>query len=149
MSTKITVDGLEATQKLAEMIKESPHCHQLRVVMLNGITFAGFNIVDIKALSQQTELPVIAVTDRKPNLREVHAALEHLPNCEERWNAILNAGEFFSVPMRGGKQQICVETAGITRERAVEVLHMSALHSKVPEALRVAHLIASGISLSS
>ncbi len=51
MHTKVSIDGLDATQKLADMINGSPHRHQLRLVMLNGVTLAGFNIVDINKLS--------------------------------------------------------------------------------------------------
>jgi endonuclease V-like protein UPF0215 family len=146
MSTSVAVDGLDATGQIAEMVKASPHFKQLRVVMLNGVTLAGFNVVDIKALNKQTGLPVVVVTDKKPNLAEVHAALKHLPDSEERWNAILNAGEIFSVVTRGKSQRIYAETAGIARELAVEVLRLSATHSKIPEVLRAAHLIASGVT---
>lgn len=37
MHTKIGIDGLDATDKLAAMINASPHKHQLRVIMLNGV----------------------------------------------------------------------------------------------------------------
>jgi uncharacterized protein len=147
MSTKITVDGLDATQNIADMITRSPHFWQLRVVMLNGVTFGGFNVVDIKALNEQTKLPVIAVTEKKPDLAKVHAALKHLPNCQERWSAIVNAGELFPMLSRVGKKRIYVELAGVSEEVAAEVLRLTATRSKIPEALRVAHLVASGISL--
>ena len=147
MSTQITVDGFDATAKISSMIRNSPHYKQLRVVMLNGITFGGFNVVDIKALNAETNLPVIAITTRKPDLTRVHLALKKLPNSEERWSAVVNAGEIFPVLTRGGKQRIYVEVMGITVESAVEVLRLTATRSKVPEALRVAHLVASGISL--
>ena len=147
MSTQITVDGVEATTKLASMIRDSQHYKQLRIVMLNGITLGGFNVVDIKALNAETGLPVVAVTSRKPDLTKVHSALKNLPNSEERWTAVLSAGQIFSVAMQGGKQKVYVEVAGVTMENAEEVLRLTARKSKIPEPLRVAHLIASGISL--
>jgi uncharacterized protein len=147
MSTQITVDGFDATAKISSMIKNSPHCKQLRVVMLNGITFGGFNVVDIKALNAETNLPVIAVTTREPDLTRVHLALKNLPYSEERWKAVVNAGEIFPVVTRGGQQRVYFEVAGIAVDSAVEVLRLTATRSKVPEALRVAHLVASGISL--
>ena len=147
MSTHIAVDGFDATAKISSMIKSSPHYGQLRVIMLNGITFAGFNVVDIKALNAETDLPVIAVTSRKPDLAQVHSALKNLPNSEERWRAILNAGDLFPVETRGGKQRVYVEVAGIAKEAAVEVLRLTSTRSRIPEPLRVAHLVASGISL--
>ena len=147
MSTQITVDGLDATAKISSMIRNSAHCKQLRVVMLNGITFGGFNVVDIKTINADTNLPVIAVTTREPDLTRVHLALKNLPHSEERWRAVVNAGEIFPVVTRGGTQRVYVEVAGIKVESAVEVLRETATRSKIPEALRVAHLVASGISL--
>ena len=61
------------------MINSSPHCKQLRLIMLNGITFAGFNVVDIKKLNLATKLPVIALTGDKPDLEAIHNALNNLP----------------------------------------------------------------------
>lgn len=146
MHTNIAVDGFDATEKISSMITNSPHYRQLRVIMLNGITFAGFNVVDIKALHAATGLPVIAVTREKPNLAEIRAALKHLPKCEERWSAVLNAGDLVEVATRRAKERIYVHVAGISAEDARKVLRLTSTRSNVPEALRVAHLIASGVS---
>jgi uncharacterized protein len=85
MHAYIAIDGIDSTEKIAAMINASPHCRQLRVVMLNGITFGGFNIVDIKRLNALTKLPVIVLTHDKPNFQSIHYALERLPQTEERW----------------------------------------------------------------
>ena len=55
MHTHVAIDGFDATEQIASMINSSPHCKQLRLVMLNGITFAGFNVVDIKRLNAVNE----------------------------------------------------------------------------------------------
>jgi endonuclease V-like protein UPF0215 family len=146
MHTKIAVDGFDATEKIASMVTASPHFRQLRVIMLNGITFAGFNVVDLKALNAETRLPVIAVTREKPNLAEIRQALRHLPKSEERWSAILNAGELVEVTTRHKKEKIYVHVAGILEEDARKILRLTSTRSNIPEALRVAHLIASGVS---
>ncbi|HDI11964.1 MAG TPA: DUF99 family protein, partial [Candidatus Bathyarchaeota archaeon] len=104
MRTEIEVDGLDATEKIASMIIESPHYKQLRIIMLSGITFAGFNVVDIKELYSRTELPVIALTRDLPKMEEIKQALENLPEKEKRWKAILNAGEIFEVQTREGEE---------------------------------------------
>jgi hypothetical protein len=148
MSTLIAVDGFDATENISKMIINSPHYRQLRVIMLNGITLGGFNVADIKALNAQTGLPVIAVTSKKPNLEEVHAALKNLPCSEERWAAVMNAGELFSITTRDDQRKIYVETAGISKPIAEQVLRLTSTRSRIPEPLRVAHLVASGISLN-
>ncbi|MGZ3798145.1 MAG: endonuclease dU, partial [Pseudobdellovibrionaceae bacterium] len=60
MHTSIAIDGFDATEQIGSMINSSRHCKQLRVIMLNGITFAGFNVVNVKRLNFATDLPVIA-----------------------------------------------------------------------------------------
>jgi endonuclease V-like protein UPF0215 family len=146
MHTKIMVDGFDATDKISSMITGSPHFRQLRVVMLDGVTFAGFNVVDINALNAATGLPVIAVTREKPNLTEIHEALQHLPRGEERWHVVLSAGEIVEVAAGRGKGRIYVHVAGVSVEDARRILRLTSTRSNVPEALRVAHLIASGVS---
>ena len=146
MHTKIRVDGTDATRKIASMVINSPHYKQLRIIMLDGITFAGFNVVDIKELNAKTNLPVITVTREKPNLEEIRRALENLPKREERWKALLNAGEPIEVPVRGGKEKIYMQAVGISLEDAIKILRLTSTRSNIPEALRVAHLIASGIT---
>ncbi|MEM3769606.1 MAG: DUF99 family protein [Candidatus Bathyarchaeia archaeon] len=146
MHTMVRVDGFEATRKIASMIQKSPHHKQLRVVMLNGVTIAGFNVVDIKKLNVATGLPVIAVTRNKPNFYQIHEALKKLPKSEERWKAILNAGELYEVLLNGGKSKIYMQMSGISEEDARRILQLTSTRSYMPEALRVAHLIASGLS---
>ncbi len=114
--------------------------------MLNGITFAGFNVVDVKVLNAETSLPVIAVTREKPNLAEIWEALQHLPKSGERWKAFLNAGEIFAVATRRETEKIHMHVAGISAEDAQRILRLTSTRSNIPEALRAAHLIASGIS---
>jgi hypothetical protein len=144
INTIIEIDGFDATEKIASMINRSPHCKQLRLVMLNGITFAGFNVVDIKRLNLTTKLPVIALTPKKPDLEAIRNALNNLPKSEERWKMILAAGTIHEV-CRGGKK-IYMELAGISEVDALEVVKLTSTRSSFPEPLRVAHLIASGIS---
>jgi endonuclease V-like protein UPF0215 family len=146
MHTKVEVDGFDATSKIASMILNSPHYKQLRVIMLNGITFAGFNVVDIRKLNMETKLPVIAVTREKPKFAEIRVALKNLPKSEERWKAMLNAGEMFEVPTRSESEKIHIQICGIFEEDARKILRLTSTRSSIPEALRVAHLIASGIS---
>lgn len=144
MHTHVAIDGFDATEHIASMITSSPHCKQLRLVMLNGITFAGFNVVDIKKLSLATKLPIIALTRDKPDLEAIRKALNNLPKSEERWKMILEAGEIYEVCCRGKK--IYMEIAGISLVDAREIVELTSIRSSFPEPLRVAHLIASGIS---
>jgi len=144
--TKIAIDGFDATDNIASMVTNSPHHKQLRVIMLNGVTFAGFNVVDIKMLNAETMLPVIAVTREKPDLVGIHEALKNLPESEARWKAVLNAGEIHEVRTRSEKEKVFMEVAGLDVDDARRIVRLTSTRSSIPEPLRVAHLVASGIS---
>jgi endonuclease V-like protein UPF0215 family len=146
LSTKVRVDGFDATDKVAAMIVDSPHFRQVRVVMLDGVTFGGFNVVDIKRLNAFTDLPVVVVTREKPDFRQVHAALKNLPRSAERWRAVQNAGRVFEVQTRSRDGRVYMEVCGIRESDARRILLLTSTRSSVPEALRAAHLIASGVS---
>jgi hypothetical protein len=144
MHTKIRIDGLDATEKIAEMINASPHRRQLRLVMLSGVTFAGFNVVNIKKLHADTGLPVLAVTQNKPDLDAIHDALKHLPQTEERWRIMQDAGEVTEVKNKGAA--LYVGLAGLSLADAQTILELTSTRGSYPEPLRVAHLVASGIT---
>jgi len=146
MRTEVEIDGMDATEKIASMIKGSPHYKQLRVVMLNGITLAGFNVVDIQRLFKEVDLPVITVTREKPNLDEIKTALQNLPEHEKRWQAVKNAGELSKVSTRNEEEAVYMQVAGISESDAEKILRKTSTRSNVPEALRVAHIIASGLA---
>jgi len=149
MRTEVTVDGVDATEKIAGMIKKSPHYQELRVVILDGITFAGFNVVvDINRLFEMVNLPVIAVARQKPDLEKIKKALTSLPECERRWQAIVSAGKIIEVQTRNTGETVYTQIAGVSQEDAEKILKSTSTRSNIPEALRVAHIIASGLTRS-
>lgn len=148
MRAEITIDGLDATEKIAAMIESSPYYRELRIVVLDGVTFAGFNVVDISKLSRRVDLPVISVARKKPDLEEIRSALKNLPDFEIRWRAMENAGKIFEVETRKGENPIYMHIAGILREDAEKIMKKTSTRSLIPEALRVAHIIASGLTRS-
>ena len=148
MRAEITIDGLDATEKIAAMIESSPYYRELRIVVLDGVTFAGFNVVDISKLSRRVELPVISVARKKPELEEIRSALKNLPDFEIRWRAMENAGKIFEVETRKGENPVYMHIAGILREDAKKIMKKTSTRSLIPEALRVAHIIASGLTRS-
>jgi len=148
MRTEVEIDGMDATEKIVSMITASPHYDQLRVVMLNGVTFAGFNMVDIKKLFERVRLPVITVTREKPDLDDIRRALRNLPEYENRLEAMENAGKLIEVHTRDAEQAVYVQIVGISEKDAEKILKSTSTRSNIPEALRVAHIIASGLTRS-
>ncbi len=147
LATKITVDGLDATQKLIEVVNKSSHKEQLRVIMLDGITFAGFNVMDVEEIYENTDLPVIVVMRNKPNFEKIRKALfKNFEDAEIRWRIIRRAGEVYKVAVRPAKY-IYIQIKGICLEDAINITRLSATRSLIPEPIRVAHIIARGVGL--
>jgi len=143
MRTEVEIDGRDSTDKIVEMVRSSTHYKQLRVIMVDSITVAGFNIVDLQRLHQETRLPVMAITREKPNEEEVKAALKNLPDWEERWRIIEKAGNINELQVR--RTKLYVHIVGMALEDAEEIVHVSSTRANFPEPLRVAHLLAQGL----
>jgi endonuclease V-like protein UPF0215 family len=144
LRTYVTVDGLDATEKLSKMINSSRHRQQLKVIMLDGITLGGFNIIDVKKLYSETKLPILIVNRKPPDLRSIKVALEkNFDDFEKRWKMILNAGKIKE--MKFEKFFVYYQNIGIDDDEAEEILSISIKHAQIPEPLRVAHLIATGV----
>lgn len=144
LTTFIEKDGLDSTTKIASMINKSRHKPQIKVIMLDGITLAGFNIIDLKKLFELTSKPIIAINRKKPSLKDVKKALKNFKDFKKRWEMIKNAGKIKLFTMK--KLKIYYQNFGIEDEEAEEVIRISCTHANFPEPLRIAHIIASGIS---
>jgi hypothetical protein len=114
--------------------------------MLDGVTFAGFNVVDTLKLHERTHLPVIAVTREQPDFTDIRAALENLPSTEERWKAIKDANKVVQVVTHPGEKAIFMQVSGLHVKVARRIVKNTATRSNIPEPLRVAHLVASGVT---
>lgn len=142
LSTVIKKDGTDATWKISRSILSSRHYDQLSLVMLNGISFGGLNIVDIKALHEKTKLPVIAVMRKKPDIEAFLKAMKRLDGYKKRGQAVRNAGAVYE------HQNLFYQSAGFSRSECGQIFKMTCTQSNIPEPLRAAHLIASGLSRS-
>lgn len=145
MRTEVEVDGRDSADKIVAMVRSSPHYKQLRVIMIDSITVAGFNIVDLQKLRQETRLPVIAITREKPNDEDVKAALKNLPDWEDRWRMIEEAGDLTEIRVR--RTKLYAHIVGISFEDAAEIVRVSSTRANFPEPLRVAHLLAQGLCI--
>jgi uncharacterized protein len=144
--TYIKKDGLDATERLAGMVLKTKHFGQIRAVMLNGITMGGFNVVDMDKLFESTGIPVISVMRKLPDMDSIRSALDNLSEPERRYELILKAGNAVEVSTSRG-EPVYAQFKGVDEATAVNLVKSSTIHSRIPEPIRVAHLIATGIVL--
>lgn len=147
LRSDITRDGLDATDVICNMIRESRHYGQIRVIMLDGITYGGFNVVDIEKLYKETLIPVIVIMRSYPDFKKIKSALKYLPDGEERWKIIERAGKIEKIAGVKEKNPIFIQKAGIGLESIEKIIRLTSIRSNIPEPLRVAHLVATGIIL--
>ncbi|MEM3402024.1 MAG: DUF99 family protein [Candidatus Hadarchaeales archaeon] len=147
MKTDIAKDGEDVTEKLIAMVRKSRHLGQLRVIMTDGITFGGFNVLDARRVFRELGLPVIAVSRRRPNMVEIKRAIKHLPGWKKRWEILRKTGKIYSVKTmhRGG--EIFIQPIGIKIGDARRIVEMSSIRSLIPEPIRAAHMIATAIAM--
>lgn len=142
MRARVRRDGADATRTLVTMVKQSRYAEHTRLVLLEGIALAGFNVVDIHGLSEQLEMAVLVVVKRNPNMAAVEEALLHrVRGGKRKWALIQKAGPM--EPLEG----VWVQRAGIEKVDAAEVIRRLALHGRLPEPLRVAHWVANVLAL--
>lgn len=143
LKTDIEIDGTDAEAKIIHATNRTKHRGQVRALMLDGITFAGFNTVDIQKINKQTGLPVIVVLRTKPDFKTFRAAIEKLSYSTERLACVDAAGPVYYMAVGGGR--IAFQVAGMERSDAEKIIKTSIVIGNVPEPLRAAHLIATGI----
>ena len=141
LSGQVRRDGANATRVLIELVRRSRFGAHVQAILLQGVAFAGFNVVDAHALHEALRIPVLVVARRAPNLAAIRAALLHkVPGGRRKWRLIEKLGPMEAV--RG----VYVQRAGITLDKAADLIRRLALHGTLPEPLRTAHLIAGGVT---
>ena len=144
LRTDVVVDGMDATDKIIKLVNGSRHKRQLRVLMFDGITVGGFNMIDVVRVHERTDLPVIAINRKMPDIDEVKAALRKFKDYRKRWLAVKHAGKIRKCKLKKGKI-LYYQSIGMDDDDAEDVIDLSCTHGFIPEPLRVAHLIATAI----
>lgn len=141
VSTTINVDGFDSTKKILKLIKETRFGEQAQFILLSGLNFAGFNMVDATQLFKKTKKPVIIIFRKKPNMKKFFLAIKKTKRAMKRWQLVLNAGKICK------SNNIHFQAIGICKRDAAQLIKRLCVNSNLPEPIRLAHLIASGLSL--
>lgn len=141
LSGRVRRDGVNATDTLVELVAGSKFREHVRAVLLQGIALAGFNVVDIRRLSHELDVPVLVAVRRQPRLAMVRDALfDRTPGGARKWKLIEKAGPLEKVGA------MWIQRIGLEAHEAKALLDATTLHGNLPEPLRLAHLIAGGVT---
>ncbi|MEM7553937.1 MAG: DUF99 family protein [Cyanobacteria bacterium P01_A01_bin.84] len=136
---EVEQDGLDATQNVCKLLLGSKFLPQLHIVLIDGIGFGGFNLVNLPELRNTIQLPCVAVMRRLPDLDAVKKAMIRLPHFEHRQELLRLAGNIYEYP------PFVFQVCGEEPEIIAKVLENLTDCGKVPEALRLAHLISAAV----
>src|SRR5712692_1900868 len=138
----ITVDGLDAAEKALKLLKGWKPVP----ILLSGVTFAGFNLIDPHVLQRKYRVPVIVVVGSRPDNRAVKRALvKHFPDWEQRWKVLSSLGPMRAVRTNPDEPPVHYEVFGCTSRDAAQILRSTSWVSRIPEPIRVAGLLARGL----
>lgn len=132
--------GEEVTPALVTLLAASKFAGQVQVVLTDGITMGGLGLVDLPGLARALAVPAIAVMRRPPDRDRFAASLRRYDDFEARWALVDGAGP---VHERSG---FVFQCAGVEVETAARLLAAVTDTGKVPEPLRLAHLVASAVA---
>jgi len=139
---RVTVDGLDATDALLNSLGS----WETDALILGGATFAGFNVVDVQRVNSETGTPVIVFSGECPNVDATKDALrKHFHDWRERWSRYEALGEIHSLKI-GDYSPVYYENVGCPKGFAEDVLEEQAVSCRTPECVRVADLIAKGVT---
>jgi uncharacterized protein len=143
LRSEVTIDGTDATDVVTSMVQTTRHREQLRAVMLDGICLGGFNVVDIKKILKAIDIPILTITRDRPDLTAIEDALrKHFPDWERRL-AVHKDGVLHE--FQTTHNPLYAKFVGCSPEEAQEIISLATIRGVLPEPLRIAHLIASGI----
>lgn len=136
---QVRKDGWNANAAIEALLRNGKFLPQLHLVLLDGIAFGGFNVVDLPGLAASLGRPCVAVMRKPPDLDAVALALQRLPRASARLARIRTAGP---VHQRNG---FVFQVKGGDPMEIADALARITDTGRVPEALRLAHLIGSAV----
>ncbi len=140
----ITVDGNDSTEAVISMLK-SKYAPDIRVIMTQGITVGGFNILDIRKICTETGKKVVVISRKKPDLEKIKKALRKNFYDYSKRISLIESVEIEEINAKGYK--LYIQRCGIEMEDAKRVIESLQIRGAIPEPIRIAHLVASAIYL--
>ncbi len=139
ISFDVRVDGNDATEQILKHVKASKFFPQIKMVVLHGTTLAGLNFVDVPELHKKLKLPVVCVIRKEPHrIRLLKAIKAGTPDFYSEKAALLRAES-----RQMGKSKY---KNSYFQFLGIELGGLKKFSPELLQALRLAHLIGSGVA---
>jgi hypothetical protein len=137
----VEVDGMDATEKLLEVIEVLGGREEIDLVMSSSVPVAGFNLLDAQQVLEKFAVPTVFFLREMPDSRAVEGALvKHFADNQKRIEVLKRAGpmmEFVS-----DEAPVWLECIGLSFEDALAASEHLTVFGRVPEPLRIAKMAA-------
>lgn len=144
MKSEVTVDGADSTKTLIEMVTRSRFRDQIKLMMIDGIALAGFNVLDLDEILSGTGIPVLTITRDRPDLGKMKDALvKHFADWRARYD-LITKHELRVIRTEHSPLYAC--GIGMSWKEFEELVKSSTVRGVVPEPIRISHLIASAMA---
>jgi endonuclease V-like protein UPF0215 family len=139
---RILVDELDATKVLLNNLGKI----ETDAIILGGVTFGGFNVIDVDNVYKRTRIPVIVYSGFYPDMKATKKALrKHFSDWKIRWERYEKLGDIYKFES-DYFPPIFFEYFGCSKNFAKKILMEQSITCRIPEAVRVANIIAKGVS---
>lgn len=139
----VLIDGRETTRSIIRQLK---YHGKPKLLLLDGITYAGFDVVDPMVIYYETGIPVVVIQQYPLDLKRIKKALsKNFNDWIDRFRIIEKIVSKY-VYLQTRWKVIQYYSLGLKREEIENILRKIMLYSPIPEPLRLAHIIASNIS---
>jgi endonuclease V-like protein UPF0215 family len=140
----IHTDGLDATSIISYLIKILSNGKK-SIVLFDSITIAGFNVISLPGIEKLTGFPSIVIYSYKPSVKNLLDALRpHFKDSEIRELAINQIKSYKKIESKKGI--LYIVNWGVNTEDAIEIINSYQFYSRIPEPLRISHIISSQVS---
>lgn len=143
MKSQIWVDGDDSTDRIVEMVRDSRYRGNIQTIFLDGIALGGFNVVDLRRLSEYANVPVVSVSRKEPDMGSIKSALKKkFADWRERFD-LVTENEIAVIETQ--YKPLHVQYVGIGLEDVKALIGWSTVRGALPEPLRMAHLISTAL----
>ncbi len=134
-------DTLDATCAALRLCEKAISVYDINAILLDGVTYAGFNLVDPFALYTILDIPIIVMFRHSLDLDKIRRALiKHFNDWRYRYKVIASAYAI-SKPIRLGPTTVRIAAIGMDIGQALRYLRTCTTVYPETEPLRYADLI--------
>lgn len=140
---RATVEGDDATKAIARMYRKLGR-NDVNAVILSGCIISLYNMVDVDALSEKLDVPVVCVTYKES--RGIERSIKHHfgKDAPKKLEAYKKLGGRRRLVLKTG-YTVYFRASSITDLEAERLLNIFTLQGGVPEPVRVAKLLARAV----